>query len=88
MSNPATTINENAFATRIDNDIIEAREIMKKYQEEFFDAIMNEEKTHSFYVGHNLPLTLAVMREFSGIYRLEQDYDNGMIIVHFDEFED
>ena len=88
MSNPATTINENAFAAKIDNDIIETREIMKKYQEEFFNAIMNEEKTHSFYVGYNLPLTLAVMREFSGIYRLEHDDDNNVIIVHFDEFED
>ena len=85
-STTATTLTP-AQEAKFTSDIIESRKMMEKYREEFFDAIMNEEKTHSFYVGTNLPLTLAIMKEFSGIYRLEHDDDNGVIIVHFDERE-
>ena len=64
----------------------EIEEKMDECRGKYLEAMDRGDATCTFYVGTDLALSIALMSEFSEIYRVEHDDDNRTVIVHLDEF--
>ena len=86
MYNSATTTKTANFVNKFCNDYANIEEKMDECRGKYLEAMDRGDTTCTFYVGTDLALSIALMSEFSEIYRVEHDDDNRTVIVHLDEF--